>query len=407
MPKGQTYNKLLTKNYREADFDQRRTPGPSSAVPTNSIPAASSVSRMSFILAGVALSSPFSDSIRLIVLELTLDASDKSDKVQFNAARAIRNWETVTLDTRLSRPNIGHMDNYMHFIDIQIRRLEGAYAPNTIKSYYADVIHFVDWCEQRNSIPFPLTDSLLTEFVTYHGHSHKYATLRRKLAALRKVNALIGYDPPRETQDFLLALRRIRRSQEIDKKQVRGINRDLLLRMIAAQPDTIRGLRNKALLSLGSDFLARRSELTALSPSDIEFQRDGTLRATIRRSKSDPYGRGRLVYGSDRSAKLLRKWLYILPHNHTTLFCPTCHGQIVDRPMSGRSISEIIKRAVIKTRGERPRESEVSGHSLRVGAAQDLLTMGYDVSAIMRAGGWSDLKVMNNYLKLVRHNVWA
>ena len=177
--------------------------------------------------------------------------------------------------------------------------------------------------------------------------------------------------------------------------------------MIAAQPDTIRGLRNKAILSLGYDFLARRSELTALSPSDIEFQKDGTLRATIRRSKSDPYGRGRLVYGSVRSAKLLRKWLTILPRNHTTLFCPTCHGHIVDRPMSGRSISEIIKRAVIKTRGERPRESEVSGHSLRVGAAQDLLTMGYDVAAIMRAGGWSDLKVMNNYLKLAQHNVWA
>ena len=71
-------------------------------------------------------------------------------------------------------------------------RLEGAYAPNTIKSYYADALHFVDWCEQRNFIPFPLTDALLMEFATYHGQSHKYATLMRKLAALRKVNALIG-----------------------------------------------------------------------------------------------------------------------------------------------------------------------------------------------------------------------
>ena len=75
--------------------------------------------------------------------------------------------------------------------------------------------------------------------------------------------------------------------------------------------------------------------------------------------------------------------------------------------MSGRSISEIIKCAVIKTRGERPRAFEVSGHSLRVGAAQDLLIMGHDVSAIMRAGGWSDLKVMNNYLRLAQHNIWV
>ena len=362
---------------------------------------------MSFRLAGVALSSPPSVSMRLIVRTLTELSIDNFWILQPKAALAILNCGTFTIDSPSLWHYKCHMYKYKFTWHVAIRRLDGAYAPNTIKSYYADVKHFVDWCEQRNSIPFPLSDAHLTEFVTYHGLSHKYATLRRKLAALKKVNALIGYDPPKETQDFLLALRRIRRSQEIDKKQARGINRDLLLRMIAAQPDTIRGLRNKALLSLGYDFLARRSELTALSPSDIEFQRDGTLRATIRRSKSDPYGPGRLVYGSDRSAKLLRKWLYILPHNHTTLFCPTCHGQIVDRPMSGRSISEIIKRAVIKTRGERPRESEVSGHSLRVGAAQDLLTMGHDVSAIMRAGGWSDLKVMNNYLKLARHNVWA
>ena len=30
----------------------------------------------------------------------------------------------------------------------------------------------------------------------------------------------------------------------------------------------------------------------------------------------------------------------------------------------------------------------ILGHSLRVGAAQDLLIKGYDLAAIMRAGGW-------------------
>ena len=294
----------------------------------------------------------------------------------------------------------------MHFISIQIKRLEGAYAPNTIKSYYADVMHFVDWCEQRNSIPFPLTDALLTEFVTCHSHSHKYATLRRKLAALRKVNALIGYDPPKETQDFQLALRRIRRSQDIDKKQARGINHELLLRMIEAQPKTLVGTRNKALLSIGYDFLARRSEITALRLSDITFQKDGTLRAIIRKSKTDPYGRGRLVYGSTRSAKLLRKWLAILPKDQETLFCSLKHGSIANRPLSGRSVSDIVKWAVIKTRGDRPRAFEVSGHSLRVGAAQDLLVNGHDIGVIMRAGGWSDLKVVSHYLRHAEHNIW-
>ena len=54
----------------------------------------------------------------------------------------------------------------------------------------------------------------------------------------------------------------------------------------------------------------------------------------------------------------------------------------------------------------RPRECEVSGHSLRVGAAQDLLIRGHDISAIMRAGGWDSVRVVSNYLRLAEHNIW-
>jgi len=49
---------------------------------------------------------------------------------------------------------------------------------------------------------------------------------------------------------------------------------------------------------------------------------------------------------------------------------------------------------------------EISGHSLRVGAAQDLLIKGFDTAAIMRAGGWRSLSALNGYLDLAEHNVW-
>ena len=38
-------------------------------------------------------------------------------------------------------------------------------------------------------------------------------------------------------------------------------------------------------------------------------------------------------------------------------------------------------------RCERPSDLDVSGHSLRVDAAQDLLMNYYDLAAMMRAGG--------------------
>jgi len=298
------------------------------------------------------------------------------------------------------------MDYLNNQISTAFKRLDGAYAPNTIRSYYADVAQFVDWCGEKSVPAFPLDDKVLVDFIGAHQFTLKYATVRRKLAALRKINSLLGCPDVAHSQEFHLALRRMRRGQSAERWQARGINEDLLLRMIAAQPRTLTGTRNRALLSLGYDFLARRSELTALEVGDIKFSEGGGLRAVICRSKADQFGRGRLVYGSQRSAKHLRAWLKCLPEGGGLIFRAVGGDKVLGRPLCGRSVSNIVKLSVVKARGARPRECEVSGHSLRVGAAQDLLVRGHDISAIMRAGGWDSVRVVNNYLRLAEHNIW-
>jgi integrase/recombinase XerD len=50
---------------------------------------------------------------------------------------------------------------------------------------------------------------------------------------------------------------------------------------------------------------------------------------------------------------------------------------------------------------------EFSGHSLRVGAAQELLQKGFDTAAIMRAGGWKSVDTLARYLEKAEHNVWS
>jgi hypothetical protein len=49
---------------------------------------------------------------------------------------------------------------------------------------------------------------------------------------------------------------------------------------------------------------------------------------------------------------------------------------------------------------------EVSGHWLRVGAAQELIARGADISAIMRAGGWKTIEVVARYVQKIEVNVW-
>ena len=145
----------------------------------------------------------------------------------------------------------------------------------------------------------------------------------------------------------------------------------------------------------------------ALRTSDVEFTKDGALRGTIRKSKTDQYGSGRLVFGSERSTKLLRVWFQKKPKEFEPVFCAINHGHCLDRPICDRNVNEIIKKSVVKVkRCDRPSDLEVSGHSLRVGAAQDLLIKGYDLAAIMCAGGWRNAETVSRYLLFSQHNIW-
>ena len=145
-----------------------------------------------------------------------------------------------------------------------LKLLQGAYAPNTLKSYYADTKAFVDWCMEKNIEPFPLTSASICRYIEAMAVNYSYASIRRRLSCLRRINKLLGHQDQTQTDKVYLTIRRLKRSKCLEQQQAVGINHALLIKMINAQPDTLAGIRNKALLSLGYDFLARRSELVTL-----------------------------------------------------------------------------------------------------------------------------------------------
>jgi len=76
-----------------------------------------------------------------------------------------------------------------------------------------------------------------------------------------------------------------------------------------------------------------------------------------------------------------------------------------------RMTHQTVGAGMIRTTNERldlgANSSEVfSGHSMRVGAAQDLLEIGFDIAAIMRAGGWKSVDTVSRYLEMTKQNVW-
>ncbi|SLN11657.1 Tyrosine recombinase XerD [Roseivivax jejudonensis] len=284
--------------------------------------------------------------------------------------------------------------------------LEGAYATSTMRGYYSDVEAYVAWCETARCTPFPASAAQVSAFLEAEAEGKAPSTVRRRLYGIRKAHRLLGLDDPTRDETVNLAFRRVRRARPSRPEQARGLTSAHLRRFLAVQPDSPWGLRNAAMLSLGYELMTRRSELVALRDSDLEFRDDGTFRVLIRRSKADQEGRGRIAFTSSDTARCVLDWMDWRGDCTNWLFCPIYKGHAIDRSLSDSTVKTVIKTAA-KSAGYPPGEVRAfSGHSLRVGAAQDLLRRGFDTAAIMRAGGWKSVSVLARYLELAEQNVW-
>lgn len=286
-------------------------------------------------------------------------------------------------------------------------RLDGAYAPATMRCYYSDVEIFVQWCADKGRTAFPAEVDTICAFLKEQAQEFASATVRRRVYSIRKVHKLLHLPEPTGDEEVNLVLRRVRRAQLSRPKQAKGLTRAYLDPFLAAQPETPWGWRNRAMLALGYDCLTRRSELVALRSEDLLWREDGTLRVMIRRSKADPYGQGRLAFTSSRSRELVEAWLAWRGPEFEFLFCPIYQGRPIHRSLSCTSVKRLIKDAASAAGLDRSVVADFSGHSLRVGAAQDLLRAGKDTASIMRAGGWKSVNVLARYLEQAEHNVWV
>jgi integrase len=78
---------------------------------------------------------------------------------------------------------------------------------------------------------------------------------------------------------------------------------------IASAGQGLRADRERAMLCVAYETLARRGELVALEVRDIELHLDGNGQALIRRGKTDADGQGRAAYLSRETVRWLKVWL--------------------------------------------------------------------------------------------------
>jgi len=74
-------------------------------------------------------------------------------------------------------------------------------------------------------------------------------------------------------------------------------------------------------------------------------------------------------------------------------------GRPSGQPLRTSSIRRLVKRVARSVGLPKLVADQLSGHSTRVGAAQDMMVTGFDMLAIMQAGGWTTPHVVFRYVE--------
>lgn len=282
-------------------------------------------------------------------------------------------------------------------------RLEGGYSENTIRTYRADVQAYVAWCDEKGISPFPASSQMIADFIAARAPFDAASTLRRRLYGIRKIHRLLKLPSLVDDEDVAIALRRALRQKRSRLKQALGLKRDLLDRLMGVCGDDLLGLRDRALLSFGYATLCRRGELVAIRVEDFgKVDPDGSVSVLIRRSKADPFGFGRIAWVPPEAMDHARAWMEPAGIEDSFVLRAVFGDKVIDEAIAPFSVSRRIKRLAEKAGLDAETVSRLSGHSLRVGAAQDMAEDGFDLLALMTAGGWKTAHVVVRYVEEAR-----
>ncbi len=281
-----------------------------------------------------------------------------------------------------------------------VDRLEGAYSEHTIRAYKADFTVFEHWCRKSGKRFLPATSDVLVEFVTAGAITSMPTTLIRRLASIKKIHRLLRLPHQVDDEEVMLSLRRALRNNSRRRKQAHGLTGDLRDMMIAACPETLLGLRNRAFIAIGYDTLCRRSELVALRVEDLCELKGGAMSILVRRGKADPFGDGRFSYLTPKTVKILRAWLDASGVTDSWIFRRVYSKRVGVSCLHPFTVSRMIKELAVAAGMDQVVATKLSGHSMRVGAAQDMMAHGIGILPIMQAGGWQSL---NNLARYIAH----
>jgi len=284
-----------------------------------------------------------------------------------------------------------------------IKSIDGAYAPSTIRAYKTGFERFIRFCEEHEVDALPTNPSAVAQYISKLTASGlKSSSIRIMVASISSIHKLNLLGDPTQHPLVKIELRRMHRTLGRYSQQAFGITAPILEKMLNVTANNLRGLRDKALLLLAYDSMCRRSELVALRVSDIKINTEGDLlqmKICLRQSKTDQELKGRWIYLSERSAHAIVTWINKAKLHDGYLFRGINNAIEINNELKSSQINRIYKRLARAANLPSEATDRISGHSMRVGAAQDLLKSGASMPMIMNKGRWAKTDTIMRYLE--------
>lgn len=288
-----------------------------------------------------------------------------------------------------------------------------ARAPSTKRGYAADWRDFAGWCQANGETPLPAIPTAIGRYLAERAATLKPATLKRRLAAVIVTHRHAGVPLDGRTPAIADVMAGIRRRLGTAPVQKDAFSLDDLRVLATAQPPTLAGLRDRALILLGFAGAFRRSELAALDVRDLAWTSEGLI-VTVRRAKEDQEGQGLLKaipFAADEAlcpVRAVRRWILAGGLSDGPLFRPVdAHQNLKSGGLSGAACAKIVKRAVALT-GRRQGWSQaaiaakvaaVGGHSLRASFITVAAHSGVPEHAIQRHTGHRQVSTLRGYIR--------
>lgn len=281
-------------------------------------------------------------------------------------------------------------------------------APATVKAVRSDWMQYLVWCEMSGITPLPASvDQLETFLSAMIDKGRKRSTVDRYLYTVGMVHIAAGLPSPSKDPDWPVKwkklIRRMKATGAHVRKQAGELDMAGVEIILAILGDSPRDRRDAALLSLASDTLCRESELVAVRVEDLHHnRRRNTWSLHVPFSKTNQDGAApdyRFV--SLETIERIRAWQDAAGITEGVLFRPIGGRPRVDGAIEVALLPQEVAR-IFRRRAKAAgleHAAKISGHSARIGSANDLAEYGATGTQIQQAGGWKTDRMVTYYTR--------